>query len=84
MIECLHNHLVTELENCNKKETTYTILATVLFIPELLISIIIASDFAGHAYNNLDLVLFIISIATSVVVNALLIIGIYQYLRQLC
>jgi hypothetical protein len=77
MIESLINHLVNELENSNKKETTYIVLAVVLFIPELIFNSILATDYAGHQYNNLDLALLIISFAASISINVLLIIGIY-------
>jgi len=62
------------------KKTTYIVLSVVLFIPELIINLIIASDFASianHANNNLDLLLIVISFAASIVIYALLIIGIY-------
>ena len=79
MIESLHNHLLKELEYCNKKETTYIVLAVVLSTIEFLVNMIVAENsfnYDGSLEKN-RLLLFIISLAITIVINILFIIVIF-------
>ena len=75
MIERLQNHLVNELQNCNKKESTYVILSVVLFILEFIILLIVSETMPSS--DQYETFLFVTTIVVSFVINAILILVIY-------
>ncbi len=77
MIEGIHNHLLKELEDCNRKEIALIILAGLLFLPELMGNSFIASNYEMNRYGFNHL-LFLAAISLTILISLFLAFLIYH------
>ena len=78
MIECLHNYLLKELENCHRKETIYLILAVVFFLIEWIMNIYLSNDIFSYNTHTLNInrfIIFAFSAVMTIIFNGILVIA---------
>jgi len=77
MVDYKHVYLIKELENCNKKETTYIIISIILSFLELILNLVFArnpEDFSRYSANKIELYIFFASMAFTFIINTILLI----------
>jgi hypothetical protein len=74
MLESLHNYLVRELEDCNRRENSLITWASLVFIGSIFINIMTGTTGSN---NSLSTVTFIFSVFMTAAIDTVFIIGIW-------
>jgi hypothetical protein len=84
MIEHMHDYLVKEVEICSKKENTFTVLAVVVVVIELIVNFIFSDSevCSGSTRNQGDYIIFIVSLVLTVLINAIFLATLYYNNRS--